>query len=112
MSSNLNEAASVTLDASGNGKVTLGPDGSRGPATWNIDGVILQTNRPGVAPIPRAQVFIDDAVPANSQGLTYDGSFAQGRVDLTIERGRVLICQWSGGQSGDRASMTVTGTKE
>jgi hypothetical protein len=101
----------VTLDASGAGRVELGPDASRGPAYWRVDGVILQTTRPGQAPIPRAQVYLDDAVPTNSQGLSYDGSFAQGACDITLSRGQKLICAWAGGQSGDVATMTLTGEK-
>jgi len=107
---NLTASATVTLNASGTGTVSIGPD-AQGPATWEINGVILQTNRPGVAPIPRAQVYLDQAVAAASQGLSYDGSFAQGTCDLTIIRGQVLIVQWTGGQSGDQASVTVTGEK-
>lgn len=109
--SNLNQAATVTLDSTGSGTVTIGPNSSTGPATWHITGVILQTNRPGVAPIPRAQVWLDQQNPQGSQGLSYDGSFAQGTCDLTIVRGQSLICQWDGGQAGDQASITVTGTK-
>lgn len=101
----------VTLDASGAGTVELGPDASRGPAYWRVDGVILQTDRPGQAPVPRAVVYLDDAIAQNSQGLSYDGSFAQGRCDITLTRGQKLICQWSGGQSGDVATMTLTGEK-
>ena len=108
----LNAAVSVTLNASGAGTVELGPDNARGPANWRVTGVILLTNRPGVAPIPRAVVYQDDpSNPANVQGLSYDGSFAQGRCDITLTRGQKLICQWSAGQSGDRASMTLTGEK-
>lgn len=110
--SNLNEAVSVTLNASGTGTVTIGPSSGQGPATWHVTGVILQTSRPGQAPIPRAQVWLDQQNPSGSQGLSYDGSFAQGTTDLTLIRGQNLICQWTGGQAGDVASMTVTGTKE
>lgn len=105
-------SASVTLDASGNGTVTLGPGSSRGPATWRVDGVILQTTRPGKAPIPRAQVYLDEAIPAQSQGLSYDGSFTQGRCSLTLTRGQQLLCVWTGGQAGDVATMTLTGEQE
>lgn len=101
----------VTLNASGAGTVSVGPDQSRGPANWRVTGVILQTTRPGVAPIPRAQVYLDDQVPAQSQGLSYDGSFAQGSCDIPLGRGQKLICAWSGGQSGDVATMTLTGEK-
>jgi hypothetical protein len=105
----LNKAATVTLDASGNGTVSLGPD--QGPANWHVDGVILQTTRPGVAPIPRAQVWQNSATPQNSQGLTYDGSFSQGPCDISLSRGEQLICTWTGGKAGDVASITVTGKK-
>lgn len=109
--STLSIGDSVTLDASGNGRLELGPDAARGPANWRIDGVILQTDRPGQAPIPRAQVYLDDAIPGNSQGLSYDGSFAQGRCDLSVTRGQKLVCAWAGGQAGDKAYMTLTGEK-
>ena len=108
---NLTIGASVTLDASGAGMVALGPDAARGPAYWRVDGVILQTNRPGQAPVPRAVVTLDDTAAESAQGLSYDGSFAQGACDITLGRGQQLICQWSGGQAGDRATMTLTGEK-
>jgi hypothetical protein len=101
----------AVLDASGNGTVELGPDSARGPATWHVDGVILQTDRPGQAPIPRAVVYLDNVAAERSQGLSYDGSFAQGRCDLTLTRGQKLIVQWTGGQAGDSASVTLTGEK-
>lgn len=107
----LSAGTTVTLNASGSATARLGPDAARGPAHWRVDGVILQTDRPGQAPIPRAQVYLDDAQPVNSQGLTYDGSFAQGRCDLTLTRGQQLVCVWSGGQAGDSASITLTGEK-
>ena len=107
----LSVGKSVTLNASGAGTVTLGPDAGRGPAHWRVDGVIIQTTRPGTAPVPRAQVFLNDTTPDNSQGLSYDGSFAQGSCDLTLARGETLVCQWTGGQSGDVATMTLTGEK-
>jgi hypothetical protein len=102
---------SVTLNASGTGTVSLGPDSARGPATWRVDGVILQTNRPGQAPIPRAVVYLDEEATERAQGLSYDGSFAQGRCNLTVTRGQKLVCTWTGGQAGDQAVMTLTGEK-
>lgn len=109
--STLNLGASVTLNASGAGTISLGPDSSRGPANWHVTGVIVQTSRPGQAPIPRVVVYLDTQDPSGTQGLSYDGSFAQGACDLNLSRGQSLICVWSGGQSGDTASFTVTGEK-
>lgn len=108
---NLTVSASAILDSAGAGQVTLGPD-TAGGAVWNVDGVIVQTSRPGLAPIPRCQVFLDSTDPGGAQGLTYDGSFSQGRVSLTVTRGQHLIAVWTGGQAGDVASMTLTGTRQ
>lgn len=107
----LNAAGLVTLDASGNGTARVGPDSQRGPANWTVDGVILTNGRPGQTPIPRAQVYVDTESAANRQGLTYDGSFAQGRCDIQLTRGQALLAVWSGGQAGDRCEFTVTGWK-
>ena len=108
----LNTGVPVTLDASGNGTARLGPDSARGPAVWNIDGVILTNGRPGQAPIPRVQVYIDTVSAANRQGLSYDGSFAQGKCDIRLTRGQQILAVWAAGQPGDICEFTVTGWKE
>lgn len=107
----LTAADTVTLDGSGGGTARLGPDNVRGPANWQVDGVILKTSRPGQAPVPRAEVYIDRVSPECLQGITYDGSFAPGRCNFTIARGQAVIVVWAGGQSGDTASVTITGEK-
>lgn len=108
----LNAGTIVTLNASGAGTASIGPDSARGPAVWLIDGVILTNGRPGQAPIPRVQVYIDTVSPANRQGLSYDGSFAQGKCDIRLTRGQQIIAVWASGQSGDVCEFTVTGWKE
>lgn len=107
----LNAADTVTLNAAGGGTATLGPSAVRGPANWQVTGVILKTDRPGEAPVPRAEVYIDRVSPECLQGITYDGSFAPGRCNFTIARGQTVIVVWTGGQSGDHASVTLTGEK-
>lgn len=107
----LNVADTVTLDAAGGGTVRIGPDGVKGPANWQVTGVILKTSRPGEAPVPRAEVYLDRISPECLQGITYDGSFAPGRCNFTIARGQVVIVVWSAGQTGDTASVTLTGEK-
>ena len=105
----LTAGSSVTLDATGAGQISLGPDS--GPANWRVTSVITQTNRPGQAPVPRIQLYLDAVDPANSLGLSYDGSFGQASGDQQLSRGSHIIAVWSGGQSGDRATMTVNGEK-
>lgn len=108
----LNLGTTVTLNAAGSGTARIGPDSSRGPAVWIIDGVILTNGRPGQAPIPRVQVYVDSVSPANRQGLSYDGSFAQGKCDIRLTRGQQVLAVWDAGQSGDICEFTVTGWKE
>ena len=59
----------------GYGTVSLGPSDARGPAYWEVTSIIVQSSRPGVAPIPKFQIYLDRIAPEASQGLTYDGSF-------------------------------------
>lgn len=107
----LNTAATVTLNAAGTGTAELGP-ASQGPPYWALDTVLLTTNRPGQAPVPRASLYLDVVSPSNLQGITYDASFGQAVADgLKLGRGQKLIAVFSGGQSGDIASLTVIGTK-
>lgn len=109
----LNESRQVTLDSTGAGRVQLGPGDGAGPRTWEVSGCIVQTNRPGVAPVPRVQVFLDEESARGSQGTAYDGSFNSAVTSsvLTVNAGSHLICVWAGGAAGDIASFTVTGVK-
>lgn len=116
--SSLNVSGRVTLALSAGvvtGRVTLGPglNGDRGPATWHVTGAIVKTTRPGIAPIPRVEVFLDDPNdPGSSQGVTYDGSYNQGGCDILMGRGQQLIAIWTGGTVGDIATFILSGTKQ
>lgn len=105
----LNAGKSVVLDSTGAGQIPIGPD--TGPANWQVTGILTQTNRPGVSPIPRVQLYLDVVDPANALGLSYDGSFGQAAGDQLLTRGQHIIAVWTGGQSGDRATITVNGEK-
>lgn len=102
---------SVVLDATGAGQISLGPASAPGSVAWHITGVIVQTNRINVAPIPRAQFYRDSIAPANNIGLTPNGSFGQAKADEKLPNGSKLICVWAGGQSGDIASLTLSGER-
>jgi len=113
----LQAGGSVTLaTVSGvvTGRVTLGPDSQRDPKkTWRVDTVILKTSRPGTAPIPRAELYLDDpSNPGQLQFITYDGSFSNAGGSCVLVGRQNLIAVWTGGQAGDVASLTLTGTKE
>lgn len=111
----LSAGSSVTL-ATVSGVVTgtcsVGPTDQRGPSYWHIDHVIWKTSRPGVAPIPRIELFVDDATnPANFQMVDYDGSYGTAAGSCQLARGQKLYAVWTGGTAGDVAQITVTGTK-
>lgn len=110
----LRVTGSVTLAglaAAATGTVTLGPGVNGGPAyIWNVTGLVAQTSRPGLAPIPRFQVYKNQALAAYSLGLTYDGSFTSAGADEVIQRGESLVFVWSGGNPGDVATVTLSGT--
>lgn len=101
----------VKLNAAGTGTVTLGPSGQPGGRTWHVTGLVAQTSRPGLAPIPKMQVYQDAATPDNSLGLTYDGSFTTATADETLVSGQSLVFVWTGGVLNDDAYVTITGTQ-
>lgn len=104
--SDLDKYKTIVLDANGNGSAAIGPDESRGPATWVVDTVIWETSRPGKAPVPRIKVATNGG---DTKCVSYDGSFGQGTGSATLTRGQSLIATWTGGQAGDTATFTVTG---
>lgn len=106
----LNKSASVTLDATGAGTARIGPSSSPGSPNWTLDALLWATTRPGTAPIPRIQVYIDQTDPSGLQVQSYDGSFGSASGSIYVPRGSNLIAVWTGGQSGDVASISLTGT--
>jgi hypothetical protein len=71
----------------------------------------MQSDRPAQAPIPRAQLFLNEVDPTNSIGIGYDGSFGQFAGEQNLSRGQHIIAVWSGGQAGDTVTVTVNGEK-
>lgn len=111
----LTVSGNVTLSGSGGGTIVLGPgqNGDRGPAMWSVTGVVLKSNRPGEAPIPRATLYRNLIADANVEGNSYDASFDQGAAtDLILRRGETLIAVITGGQNGDVVTLALSGTRQ
>ncbi|MFJ2952939.1 hypothetical protein ACIO8H_35805 [Streptomyces sp. NPDC087226] len=106
----LNTSRPTTLDANGNGRLELGPD--KGPPYWNVTKLVVMTDRPGLAPVPQASVYLDTEDANGLIDSTYDGSKDSTDVDIDLQRGQHLIAVWSGGQAGDTATLSVTGWTE
>lgn len=112
----LNAAVTVTANASGAATATIGPDSGRGPARWSVTTVGVRNElaaRRGQPPIPACNVYQDEESAANWLSGTYDGSFdVDSEVRVELGRGQVIVAVWAGAQSGDRLTLSVTGTKE
>jgi hypothetical protein len=105
----LNTGASVTLNASGAGTVTLGPN--TGPPVWRVTKITVSTSRIGQPPVPNCTIYLGPATPNNQVANTYDGSFDESAEDILVTRGQVLTAVWAGGQSGDVATLSVYGER-
>ena len=92
------------------GTVELGPDD--GAPFWNVTKMMVFTSRPGVAPIPRCTVYLDEQSSRGRQGSTYDGSDDESDCDIDVSRGQHLVAVWTGGQVGDTATLSLTGWQE
>lgn len=108
----LNDSVTVTADASGAATAQIGPDSGKGPATWHVTRIALRNEslaRRGQTPIPKADVYTNDATPTTWIDGTYDGSFDATDVDLVITRGQVVTAVWAGAQAGDKLTLSVSG---
>ncbi len=102
----LTEAASVVLDASGNGSVRLRPANTR--TTWKVASV--QVTVSSNANEPTANVYMNTPTGADLGG-TYTGSNDTcSGLNVELYPGQALAVQWRGGDPGARATATVYGT--
>lgn len=112
----LNTAVTVTANASGAATARIGPDTGKGPARWTVTTAAVRNEslaRRGVPPIPSFNLYLDTEDGPGWLGGSYDGSFdVDSEIRQVLSRGQVLIGVWAGAQSGDRLTLSVTGTKE
>lgn len=108
---NLNASLSTVLNASGAGQVALGPQNAPGTQSWHVTGILVKTSRPGVAPVPACDVYLDSVDPGSIVATMYDGSRNQGPGIQDLVQGQRLIAVWAGGQVGDIATFVLSGTR-
>lgn len=94
--------ASVTLDASGNGTVTLSPPNNR--VVWNVSTVAVQGS--SSVKIPNATVFLG----STNLGGTYAGTNDSDNVSVMVYPGQQLTVKWVGGDAGASATAYAYGT--
>jgi hypothetical protein len=105
----LNQGTTVTLNASGGGTATLGP--VNGPPIWHVTKVSVKTSRPGLAPVPTFDLYLGSQDQHGYQESSYDGSYDSTDVDLILFKGQQIIGVWTGGQSGDVATLSLYGER-
>lgn len=107
----LNVSGSVTLNGSGSGTVSLGPNvGQR----WSNITASIQVSQP-VTNEPMCSLYMGAA--ATSDNLidgTYTGSLnsSTNTSNRPLTAGQKIFAVWSGGDAGSRATLTLTGTLE
>lgn len=99
----LDEAGSVTLDASGNGTVELSTPSTR--TSWFVN--LVSVNVTSNTSEPVAKVYLNST--AQLLGGTYTGSNDVFGPDCWVRNGSI-ICKWTGGDAGAKATMTLGGT--
>lgn len=111
----LRESATITLNGSGNGIARVGPRSGR--EVWTPDNVHVSTAQLANAIVNEAecQIFVgNDTSQTNFRDMTVSGSHGDSsdkcNADV-IKCGWYIIAQWTGGDIGVSAILTVTGTK-
>jgi hypothetical protein len=100
----LDEAASVVLNAAGNGSVKLGPRSSR--ITWNVTAASVRASSNVLEP---TAILYQNSIGSQIAG-TYTGSNDSTDLDITVRNGFIL-CVWSGGDAGARATLYLQGSQ-
>jgi hypothetical protein len=100
----LNAEASVVLDASGNGTVTLGPN--RMGQSW-VPPLSLAVSTSTAAKVASAQAFLGSQPLGGTYTATNDSTDLPG---LTVLLGQQIKVVFAGGDVGAVAKASVTGT--
>ena|ERR1700761_4645047 len=102
----LDQYGSVTLDANGQGTVTLGP--AKPNERWEIQSVAVSVSSNTNEPM--AKCYRDIVSQTALIGGTYSGSFDyDSAFNYTVFPGRKLVVQWTGGDIGATASVRISG---
>lgn len=99
----LDVSATVTLDASGNGTVKLGPTSTR--QTWHVTNAAVQVSSNTLE--PTANLYQNGL--ASKLGGTYTGSNDSSDLDVTV-RGGFIMCVWTTGDAGAKATLFLQGS--
>lgn len=99
----LEEDRQVTLSATGSGSAQIGPTRSR--QRWKVTSVTVSTST--ATNMPEARLY---SPSGTLLGGTYTGSQDTTDVDITLHFGARIRVDWTGGDPGARATVSVAGT--
>lgn len=105
----LDKDGKVTLDASGNGTVTLQPEGFR---TWRVTVINVRTTQGVTAtPIPQCTVYLGSKGDGQIVAQTYMGNRSTATGDITVQPSQPLLIEWTNGVPGTVATASLYGTQ-
>lgn len=106
----LRDSRTVTLDGSGNGTVTFGPQ--RAGTSWTVRTASVKVSSNTNESV--ASLYRGTANPGSLISATYSGSqdTDSNINDNPLFPGEFYTCQWIGGDAGATAIVSFTGVEE
>lgn len=108
----LNESATITLDAFGNGTAKVGPRSAR--EIWSPDNVHVSANANAVNE-SQCKIYVGDLpIQSNYRDGTVSGSTGDSsdRVNASVVKcGQYVYAVWANGDANVTATLNVTGTR-
>lgn len=110
----LSMSTSVTLDASGNGDIRIGPNSPFERWEVTVTNVGVQPVPPATSVVRVAKCDILRGYSADSRNRidgTYDGTLDTSTVSYTVYSGQVITVTFRGGDVGAVATVTLAGSR-
>jgi hypothetical protein len=102
----LDQSASVKLDAQGNGTVALYCPTLE---TWTVTRTAVSTTTNVLE--ATAVTYVGQVSPGSQLSGTYSGSLDSSDEQQQINPGQSLLCVWTGGDPGATATLSIFGTR-
>jgi hypothetical protein len=106
MSQRFERAASVLLDASGNGQIEI-----RAPAgkEWRVQRTTVVCNNPNPTLVPTARIYRNSISDSTFIDGTYSGAMDISDTEYEIPAGDAIIICWEDGEVGLTATARIVG---
>lgn len=107
----LDERRSVTLDASGNGTITIAPGGAR--ERWEINLITVNTtNVPALSTnVPSLVIYRAAAIPGNQLGGTFNALLDTNTDEFLLNMNEGMVFVFSLGDVGSLGTVHIEGVR-